>query len=186
MLMNRRIRFAGITLMIAIMILVLQRPAFPGDDKGIDSDVKAALKSLYRTTPAAKAIGRKAKAILVFPKVAKAGFIVGAQYGEGVLLRDGEIEGHYNIAAASYGLQAGVQSFGYVMFFMTDSALESLNNSAGFEVGIGPSIVVVDAGKARSLTTTTLRDDVYAFIFGQKGLMAGAGLQGSKISRIGP
>jgi lipid-binding SYLF domain-containing protein len=72
------------------------------------------------------------------------------------------------------------------MFFMTDSALESLNSRAGFEIGSGPSIVVVDAGKARTLTTTTLRDDVYAFIFGQKGLMAGLGLQGSKITRISP
>ncbi len=72
------------------------------------------------------------------------------------------------------------------MFFMTDSALSYLENTAGFEVGVGPSIVVVDVGKAKSLTTTTGRDDVYAFVFGQKGLMAGLGLQGSKITKVSP
>ena len=92
----------------------------------------------------------------------------------------------YNMAAASYGLQAGVQGFAYAMFFMTDSALDYLENSAGFEIGVGPSIVVVDAGKAKTLTTTTGRDDVYAFVFGQKGLMAGVGLQGSKITKVSP
>jgi hypothetical protein len=46
--------------------------------------------------------------------------------------------------------------------------------------------VVIDEGKAKTLTTTTTKDDVYAFIFGQKGLMAGAGLQGSKITKIKP
>ena len=61
-----------------------------------------------------------------------------------------------------------------------------LNNSGGWEVGVGPSIVVVDEGMARSLSTTTLQNDIYAFVFDQSGLMAGAGLQGSKITRVGP
>lgn len=72
------------------------------------------------------------------------------------------------------------------MFFMTPDALDYLNNSAGWEIGVGPSIVVVDEGVAKTLTTTTAKDDVYAFIFGQKGLMAGLGLQGSKITRMNP
>ena len=72
------------------------------------------------------------------------------------------------------------------MFFMTKDALDYLDSSSGFEVGVGPSIVVVDAGVAKTLTTTTAKSDVYAFIFGQKGLMAGLGLQGSKITRVNP
>lgn len=88
------------------------------------------------------------------------------------------------MVAGSYGLQAGVQSFGYAMFFMNDAALASLDNAKGFEVGVGPSIVVLDEGMAKKATSTTLRDDVYAFVFGQRGLMAGLGLQGSKITRI--
>ena len=83
-------------------------------------------------------------------------------------------------------MQAGVQSFSYALFFMDNASLNYLNRSEGWEIGVGPSIVVVDEGMAKSLTSTTLQSGVYAFIFGQKGLMAGLGLQGSKISRIDP
>ena len=153
----------------------------------INRDSNAALQSLYANNPEAKQLAKRAKGILVFPGIVKAGFMVGAQYGSGgALFKNGRTAGYYNIVAGSYGLQAGVQSFNYVMFFMDNTSLNYLNNSEGWEVGVGPSIVVVDQGVAKSLTTTTAKDGVYAYIFGQKGLMAGLGLQGSKISRINP
>ena len=153
----------------------------------ITRDSNAALQSLYANNPEAKQLAKRAKGILVFPGIVKAGFMVGAQYGSGgALFKNGRTAGYYNIVAGSYGLQAGVQSFNYVMFFMDNASLNYLNNSEGWEVGVGPSIVVVDQGVAKSLTTTTAKDGVYAYIFGQKGLMAGWGLQGSKISRINP
>ena len=148
-------------------------------------DAKAALDSLYKSTPAARQLGKTAKAILVFPRIVKAGFMIGAQYGNGTLFKNGRPAGSYNISAGSYGFQAGVQGFAYAMFFMTDDALTYLDKSGGFEAGAGPSVVVVDKGTAKSLTTTTARKDVYAFIFGQKGLMGGVGLQGSKITKTG-
>lgn len=153
----------------------------------IDRDVDYALQDLYASTPAARTLARRAKGILVFPRIVKAGFMVGAQYGRGGALRvRGRTAGYYNSVAASYGLQAGVQSFGYALFFMDHEAMEYLNRSEGWELGVGPSIVVVDEGMAKTLTTTTAKDSVYAFIFGQKGLMAGLGIQGSKITRIHP
>lgn len=152
----------------------------------IDREVNAALSKLYETTPSARILARKAKGILVFPNVLKAGFIGGAEYGKGAMRKNGRTTGYYNVVAGSYGLQAGVQSFGYAMFFMNDAALASLDHAKGFEVGVGPSIVVLDEGLAKKTTSTTLRDDVYAFVFGQRGLMAGLGLQGSKITRIKP
>ena len=153
----------------------------------ITRDSNAALQDLYANNPEAKILSRRAKGILVFPGIVKAGFLVGAQYGSGgALFKNGRTAGYYNIVAGSYGLQAGVQSFNYVMFFMDNASLNYLNNSEGWEVGVGPSLVVVDKGIAKSLTTTTAKDGVYAYIFGQKGLMAGIGLQGSKISRINP
>lgn len=152
----------------------------------IDRDVDAALNKLYQTTPSARTLAAKARGILVFPNVIKAGFIGGAEYGKGALRKGGKTTGYYNIVAGSYGLQAGVQSFGYAMFFMNDAAIASLNSAKGLEVGVGPSIVVLDEGMAKKATTTTLRDDVYAFVFGQQGLMAGLGIQGSKITRINP
>jgi len=67
---------------------------------------------------------------------------------------------------------------------MADSAMNWLNLSGGWQVGVGPSIVVVDAAMASSATTTTLQSEIYAFFFGQKGLMGGLGLQGTKVTRI--
>jgi lipid-binding SYLF domain-containing protein len=152
----------------------------------IDRDVNVALQELYETTPLAKLIRGKAKGILVFPNIIKGGFIIGGQFGEGALRQNGKTTGYYNTIAASYGLQAGIQGFGYALFFMNDEALSYLDKSSGWEIGVGPSVVIVDAGVAKNLTTTTLKDDVYAFIFDQKGLMAGIGIQGSKITRINP
>ena len=153
----------------------------------ITRDSKAALQSLYANNPEARLLSKRAKGILVFPNIVKAGFMIGAQYGTGgALFKNGRTAGYYNIIAGSYGLQAGVQSFGYALFFMDNASLSYLNRSEGWEVGVGPSVVIVDKGVAKSLTTTTVKDGVYAFIFDQKGLMAGLGLQGSKISRINP
>lgn len=152
----------------------------------LNQEIQLALKKLYKSTPVSVELAKTAKAILVFPDVLKGGFIVGAQYGEGGLVKNNKVTRYYNTVAASYGLQAGAQSFGYAMFLMTDSAYEYLQKSSGWEIGVGPSIVVVDEGVARTLTTTTAKDDVYAFIFDQEGLMAGLGIQGSKISPINP
>lgn len=152
----------------------------------MNAEARAALKDLYNTTPGAKALGEKAKGVLVFPAITKGGFVVGGQYGEGVLFKNDEIAGYYNTTAASFGLQAGLQKFGYALFFMTDSDMKYLSASEGWEIGVGPSITVVDKGIASSLTTTTARAGVFAFFFDQKGLMAGLGLQGTKISEIHP
>jgi len=152
----------------------------------IDGNVNAALQKLYASSPTAKELSKVAKGVVVFPEIVKGGVIIGGQYGEGALRTEGKTTGYYNTVAASYGLQLGLQKFGYAMFLMTDSAMEYLNKSSGWEIGVGPSIVIVDEGTARSLTTSTAKEDVYAFFFGQKGLMAGMGLQGSKISRITP
>ena len=159
-----------VALAMGVMASLAPSPALAASPEGLESDAQAALKSLYGSTPTAKTLGDAAKGIMVFPNIVKAGFIFGAQYGEGELLKRDQM--------------AGIQGFAYAMFFMTDSALNYLENSAGFELGVGPNIVVVDAGMAKTITTTTGRDDVYAFIFGQKGLMAGIGLQGSKITRV--
>ncbi|RPJ10268.1 MAG: twin-arginine translocation pathway signal protein [Deltaproteobacteria bacterium] len=151
----------------------------------LDRDAQKALGDLYVKSSLAKTMGEKAIGILVFPAIVKGGFIVGGQYGEGALIKDGKAVAYYNTIAASYGLQAGLQKFGYALFFMTDSALKWLDKSDGWEIGVGPSIVVVDAGAAASMTSTTLQSDIYAFFFDQKGLMAGIGLQGTKITKLG-
>jgi len=152
----------------------------------LGNDAIAALHRLYAEQPKARQLGGKAKAILVFPKIIKAGLVIGGQSGDGALLIGGKPTAYYNLSAASFGLQAGGQTFSYALFFMTDSALDYLEKSDGWAIGSGPSVVVVDKGAAASLTSTTLSEDVYAIPFGQRGLMAGLGLEGSKITPIHP
>jgi lipid-binding SYLF domain-containing protein len=168
----------------AVAAPLIARSASAGSARELELDGKAALQDLYAGTPSAKVLASKATAILVFPTMVKAGFMFGGQIGEGVRFEGGKVTGYYNSVAASYGLQAGIQSFGYALFFMNRAAVKQLDATRGFELGVGPSIVVVDAGMGKSLTTNTLTSDVYAFIFDQKGLMAGLGIQGSKITRI--
>jgi lipid-binding SYLF domain-containing protein len=160
------------------------RASFGASGDGVDEDANAALKKLYSSDPTAKLLAENSKAILVFPNIIRGGFLVGAQYGEGTLLENGQVSGHYNIVAGSFGFQAGGQTFGCAMFLMTDKAREYLDRSAGWELGAGPTIVLVNKGISKSLTTSTMKDDVYAFVFSQKGLMGGVSIQGSKITKI--
>jgi lipid-binding SYLF domain-containing protein len=172
-------------LVFAVGVLLTNAPsAVAASREELNRDAAQALKSLKANNSAARLLAGKATAILVFPNIVKAGFLFGGQIGEGVLLKGGRPAGYYNSVAASYGLQAGVQVFGYALFFMNNDALAYLDRSGGWEIGVGPSIVVVDQGVGKSLTSTTITQDVYAFIFDQKGLMGGIGVQGSKITKI--
>lgn len=150
----------------------------------LDHDAQQALQKLYKAHPTAETLSKSAKAVLVFPNIVKAGLVFGGSYGEGELLKGDAVEGYYNSVSASWGLQAGAQSYGYAVFLMSDKALQYVHKTEGWEVGVGPTVVVVDEGAARNLSTSTLKDDAYAFIFNQQGLMAGLSIEGTKISRI--
>ena len=153
----------------------------------IERDSRAALLSLYAQNPRAKALGGTAKAVLVFPSVTRAGFMFGGKGGNGTMFRrDGSVGGYFQSVGASWGLQAGVQRFGYALFLMDDKAVENVNRSSGWEIGSSPTLVIVDRGMATSMTTTSINRGTYAFFFNQRGLMGGLGLQGSKITRIYP
>ena len=160
--------------------------ALAASAREIDRSATQSLTTLFNKTPGAKAMANKAVAVLVFPSIVKGGFIIGGQYGDGALRKNGMSVAYYRSVAASYGLQAGVQTFGYALFFMDEASVQYLDKSDGWELGSGPSLVMVDEGFAKSFSTTTLHKGVYAFIFNQKGLMGGLGLQGSKITKINP
>ena len=181
------IRFIALFILaLAVPALMFSTTAHAATKADIDRDVDSAIAKLYESTPTAKILAEKATAILVFPSIIKGGLVIGGQYGEGALREQGKTSGYYRSIALSYGLQAGAQTFGYALFFMNKEALDYLNKSEGWELGVGPTIVVVDKGAATSLTTTTAKDDIYAFFFDQRGLMAGLGLQGTKITKIEP
>lgn len=176
----------SIILITLVAFFAVSNTLMATDAQKLDHQAAKSLAMLYKKNPKAKELGQKATAVLVFPEILKGGFIVGAQRGDGVLMRNGKVAGYYNTSAASYGLQAGIQTYGYTLFFMNEKALSYLNKSGGFELGVGPTLVVADKGFANSTSTTTLQKDIYAFIFDQKGLMAGLGLQGTKITKYTP
>jgi len=142
------------------------------------------LQTLYKTEPVAENLSRTAKAVLVFPNIVKAGLVFGGSYGEGELIEGSKVVDYYNSVTGSWGLQAGAQSYGYAVFLMTDKAIRYIKETKGWEIGVGPTVVVVDEGVAKNLSTSSLKDDAYAFIFSQQGLMAGVSIEGTKISRI--
>ena len=180
-----RLIVALASMLLAFAALQPERASAAGANQ-INREVTQTLSTLYRTNPGAKALADKAVAVLVFPNIVKGGFIVAGQFGDGALRSHGKTVAYYRSLAASYGFQAGVQAFGYVLFFMDEESRRYLDKSDGWEIGTGPSLVVLDSGFGKNLSTTTLQKGVYAFIFDQKGLMAGIGIQGSKITRIHP
>ena len=182
MLFHTARRFLG--LIVSVLFMTSPCLAQMQTRAELERESQAALRALIAKNPTAHELDARAAAVLVFPSVKKAGLMVGAQFGEGVLWRGGKPVAFYSTGGASFGFQAGVQEYGYAMFFMKEHALQALDTAQGFEVGVGPSIVVLDQGKARSYTTTTMQDDIYAFVFDQKGLMAGVGIQGNKITKI--
>jgi lipid-binding SYLF domain-containing protein len=190
--MRNHLRLPVLALVLAPFVVTLLGTsiAMSASKADIDRNSRRVLNRLLKEKPIAQALSEKAKGILVFPSIYKGGLIVGGQYGEGALIKNGKTVAYYSSVAASYGLQIGGQKFGYALFFMNEKALDYLNKSNGWEIGVGPSLVVVDNETAvafgKSTTTSTLTQDIYAFIFSQKGLMAGLGLQGSKITRIHP
>jgi lipid-binding SYLF domain-containing protein len=153
----------------------------------IASDSRAALRDLYASNPEARRLGHRADAVLVFPKILKGGFVIGGEGGNGTLFgADGSVKGYYQTAAATYGLEAGVQKFGYALFLTNKADVHKLMTAEGWDVGTAPNVTVVDRGAAATVTAKTGYKGSYAFFFDQKGLMAGVSLKGSKITRIHP
>ncbi len=159
-------------------------PAQAATAEDLNRDAAHTLQTLYKLNKTAELLSRKAKGILVFPKIVKAGLVFGGSYGEGVLMQGGNVSQYYNSVSASWGWQAGAETYAYVVFLMSDQAVQYLSSSQGWEFGVGPSIVVVNEGVAKNLSTSTLKDDAYAFITDQQGLMGNLSIEGTKISRI--
>jgi lipid-binding SYLF domain-containing protein len=184
MTIARRTLMAGVFAMTAALSFTAATGAQAASADDLNRDSAQALKTLTQSNKTAADISRNARAVLVFPNIVKAGLVFGGAYGEGALMKNGKVTEYYNSVTGSWGLQAGAQSYGYVVFLMNNKAVEYVDKSDGWEIGVGPTVVIVDEGVAKNLSTSTLKDDAYAFVFNQQGLMAGVSIEGSKISRI--
>jgi lipid-binding SYLF domain-containing protein len=181
---TRRSLAAGALALASVFGPLAALPAHAASAEQLTAKGHSALRSLLATEPRARMFARHATAVLVFPNILKAGFVFGGETGNGVLFEHGKAVGFYNLSGGSWGLQVGGQDFSYALFFMNPKALEYLDKSDGFQVGTGPSIVVINKSAATEGDTTTVSQDVYAFPFNGKGLMAGLDIEGSKITHI--
>ena len=184
--LSRRSLAIAAVLLASPMAPIMASPAHAASRAEMTARAVSALHELEGQDSRARFIAKHAKAVLVFPSILKAGFVFGGETGNGVLLTGGKATGYYNLSGGSWGLQIGSQDFAYALFFMTDGSLSYLHRSGGFSAGTGPSITVINAGAAAESNTTTLTQDVYAFPFNGKGLMADLTLQGTKITQIHP
>jgi lipid-binding SYLF domain-containing protein len=150
----------------------------------INAKSDAVLNQFYKEVGEAKALSRKAKGILVFPSVIKAGFGIGGEYGEGALRINGKTVDYYNTAAASIGFQLGAQSKSVILMFMKKKVLDDFRHSSGWEIGVDGSVAIAKFGAGGSLDSHTLREPIIGFIINHKGLMYNLTLEGSKISKI--
>jgi lipid-binding SYLF domain-containing protein len=176
----------GTVLVLALVALLGGAgPAAAASATEINAAANRTLESFDKQYPGTgRELARKAAGWLVFPSVYKAGFGIGGSFGEGVLIVKGEPDGYYNIISASFGFQLGAQAQTIIIMFMTEEALASFKNSAGFKVGVDGSIVVVNLGAGGSIDTDTLASPIIAFVLDQQGLMYSLSLEGSKITRI--
>lgn len=150
----------------------------------INSGADNALQRLYQASGESRQLVERAKGVLVFPGVVSAGFIVGAQYGKGVLRVNGANTGYYSTTAGSVGFQAGAQSKAVIILFMTDDALNKFRNSNGWTAGADATVAVANIGANGRIDTNTARQPVVGFVLNNTGLMAGVSLEGSKINKL--
>ena len=123
---NLKILFVALTF---TALATLSGGALAATPEDLNKDSNQALSMLVKENPIAADISKKAKAVLIFPNIVKAGFIFGGAYGEGVLRQDHKYTGYYNSVTASFGWQAGAQSYGYVVFLMSNKAVKYIDET---------------------------------------------------------
>lgn len=178
----KKITMLLVSLFLAIGFLFLT--AYAKTAKEINAEVNSALKLFYQHVKGSKEFLKSAKGILVIPNMVKAGLGVGGMYGEGALRMDGKTVEYYSLAGGSVGLQIGAQKTNLILVFMNDEALKKFRASSGWKAGVDGSVALIDVGAGKSLDTLTIKDPIVAFVFGQKGLMANATIEGSKFTKL--
>lgn len=150
----------------------------------INIKVDSALKRFKEKVSGGGEFLRRAKGVLVFPSVIKAGLVIGGEYGEGALRVGGRSVDYYSTAAASIGFQLGAQSKTVILVFLENYALTDFRKSDGWKAGVDGSVAVVKWGVGGDINTVDIKDPIVGFIFNNKGLMYNLTLEGSKFTKI--
>jgi len=171
-------------LLVASLILLLSSYSIAEPASVIEAKSNEAIKQFCKEVKGGEEFLSKVKGYLVFPSVVKGGFVVGGEYGEGVLRIDGQSKQYYSIASGSVGLQLGLQKTSYIFAFVSKAALDNFTKSNGWEAGVDGSITVVKWGAGKDISSISYENPIYAFVFGAKGLMYNLSLEGTKFTKI--
>lgn len=150
----------------------------------VDASYQETLDRLYASTPGSRELVAKARGVLVFPRVISAGLVIGGAYGEGELREHGHVEGYYRTTTGSVGWQIGAQSRAIVILFQTEDALQRFKASKGWSGGVDASVAVLTAGANGAIDANAAQAPTVAFVLTNAGIMAGATLEGTKVTRI--
>jgi len=172
--------------LIASLVLLLSSYSIAEPASVIEAKANEAIKQFYKEVKGGEEFLSKVKGYLVFPSVVKGGFVVGGEYGEGVLRIDGQTKHYYSIASGSVGFQMGLQQTSYIIAFVSESALNSFVRSNGWEAGVDGAITVAKWGKGKDIGSISFEKPIYAFVFGAKGLMYNLTIEGTKFTKIIP
>jgi lipid-binding SYLF domain-containing protein len=171
----------GLSLTIGVISVT---PSSAKTAKEINSEVNAALELFTQQVKGGKELLNSAKGVLIIPNIVKAGLGVGGEYGEGALRIGGKTVDYYSIAAGSVGLQLGAQKTNLILVFKQNEALDKFRKSSGWKAGVDGSVAFTDVGAGKSIDTVNIKDPIVAFMFGQRGLMANATVEGAKFSKL--
>ncbi len=170
--------------LIASLVLLLSSYSMAEPASVIEAKANEAIKQFYKEVKGGKKFLSEVKGYLVFPSVVKGGFIIGGEYGEGVLRINGKTKHYYSIASGSVGFQMGLQQTSYIIAFVSESALNNFIKSDGWEAGVDGAITVAKWGKGKDIGSISFEKPIYAFVFGAKGLMYNLTIEGTKFTRI--
>jgi lipid-binding SYLF domain-containing protein len=182
--MFKKARHLVVGSLVFLLLFGLHTTGFAASAVELNAQADASLKVFYDKVSAAQELTQKAQGMLIFPAVYKAGFGVGAEYGEGVLRIGGTTVDYYSTASASIGFQLGAQKKSIILLFMTKDSLTKFRASQGWEVGVDGSVALVEYGVGKDFDTTNIKDPIIGFVFGNKGLMYNLSLEGSKLTKI--
>ena len=152
----------------------------------IDAAIETSLNRFTTEIQGGDTYLEAARGILVIPRMWKAGVLLGFEFGEGALIVDGIKIQYYKALTTSVGLQIGVGSKDLILLFFDDTAMDNFLYSSGWEVGVDGAVALFSMGAAGAVDSITFKDPIVGFVFGQKGLLAGVSMEGTKFTKIWP
>ena len=119
-------------------------------------DALETLRRANRKSAFNYSVSRQSVAYVVFPKIVKGGFLLGGNYGEGYLIRDGEVMALVDVSGGNLGLQAGAQTYAQVTYILSEQKYTELLNKN--RVSIGGTLAY---GRRGQIETSILISDAF-------------------------